>query len=330
MKIYRADRKKYKDSKREVRYLLAGCNFSPYRFNDYITPAEYANYLLLKKIEPALNEGGVFFGVEKDKIKAVASVVPLAWDTSYFGISMAEINVFFLKSAPADSLEKKTKLLKNVLRYLKSEKVKNVIVRLDIADISSLRSFMEEGFEFMVAEGVNIVTADKGFHPKVINYRDFSLKEAREEFIPRVLDIGKSILNFSKTRYHFDSALPQTKVHRYYFHNIRNSLLGEYGDEALVGILGGKIAGFCSLRRDEEFKKTAKKEKIDPILFAVSPAAPEGFSRFFMYQIREYILKKSDIIYARVYMHNKGMLSLLKYFDGYPFCQHLICLRKNL
>ena len=111
-----------------------------YRFNDYrryrsVDATACKKYFrgVIQEIL-ACDEAHSWLAYRGDSLVGIAAVTPLAWDSSYFGLPMANLTVIIIEDEPIGSFEIADKLLNKALPEVSNQQIQHLSVRVDIEE----------------------------------------------------------------------------------------------------------------------------------------------------------------------------------------------------
>lgn len=321
-----------KKSITQVKGLLLDDPFYPYRNYNRVDRKKYTEYFCNRIVETSQTETEsiALLAKVKEKITGVIAIRFAAWDSSYFGISMAKVVCLKARGSTKDTIEIKKALLGSLIQKCAEKRVQHLSIRIDLSDSTSLYVLEEMGFRVMTVEGVNILdTVKEDASRQKSSY--FTVRQMEEKDFPQLVSIGKEVASILKSHYHFDLRLPRDRVQNYYIENVVNCCKGNNADKMIVVEQEGRAVGFLAYNLSPDFTKIVNSRRASIVLFALSRSQRgRGLSQPFLYELCTYTLTQADFIVGKVYLYNTGMVRLLTKFNPYPFCQYLYCLHKWL
>ncbi len=305
-----------------------------YIFGKYISSDVYRKYVLHRIIELYRENDPrnmIFLAQRSKNILGIVALKFAYWDSNYFKIPMGKIAVFKMLDSEESSIKMKAglSLMRTLIRACKKRKIRHLAIRVDVEDEEILDILGKLNFKIVSMEGVNFFDDGMFKRKKVKSHFGIKIEKLKRNHIPQILTIAEDVAMQLKSRYHFDSKLPQDKVQRYYIENVINCCKGYNADGMIVGRIGKNVIGFLAYKFCPLFFKFTGVKKTYVVLFAIAPSERrKGVSFEFMYKASRYLLKKKGILLGRVYLHNVPMIKLLAKFKFPPFAQYLYCLHK--
>lgn len=174
---------------------------------------------------------------------------PLAWDSAFFGVSMARLD-FVLRGGDAVAPGVLDATIQALLDRLRASGVRHVAARADVADMALVFALEQAGFRLMDAL-VTYFTHPRREPPREV--RDFGRIrpfEPRDE--PEVLAITAEAYRGYRGRFQLDRHLPRERSDALYLEWARACCAGRMADCVVVADDGhGGLLGWASTRRVE-------------------------------------------------------------------------------
>ena len=192
--------------------------------------------------------------IETDRVTAAWK--PLPWDSQHFGLKMLELTYFIAEETASheDRRIVAERLHKDWRGY------EHATARINAFDIVSAQLVERSGFSLMdtnVKYGIDLRKAPvKEFDGSKLEHEGVTYEVVHCPCDrPELINIAKT--SWSKTkvaidRFHADRNLPEQLADSVYTEWLRNSLTGSRADYVIVPKVGGKAAGFLTLKEQAD------------------------------------------------------------------------------
>jgi hypothetical protein len=228
-----------------------------YRFNEYgsyrMLDKDKLNKFLFNQISVSLNNEGNWVLVAEYRKKIVGLLILnlLPWDTKHFGVKMAKIGYLMANGDYAQNICIKNKLLFNLFKLCKKEKIIHISYRIDISDISSIHAVEKNGFRLIDTLVTYAFNRHKHRIPDIKEL--FKIREFKKQDLLMLVKIAKKA--FSKDRFHLDHHFSHKKANDLYGEWIRNCCKREYTNRVFVAEVKESVVGFLTFRLDRELQR---------------------------------------------------------------------------
>ncbi|MCH7972650.1 MAG: GNAT family N-acetyltransferase [Bacteroidetes bacterium] len=161
-------------------------------------------------------------------------ILPLHWDTSFFGLNIAFISCKYLSDS----------VLYQCKEFIKRNKIQFVYYLCNCHDRNSVLLAEKFGFRF--------VDIKLSFEKKLTNKyeldlnQDYSFALAAINHFDRLKEISDSI--YKDSRYYFDGNFPIDKINAFYHNWLEKGILGTFDDECLTLFYQESPIGFCTVK----------------------------------------------------------------------------------
>lgn len=239
----------------------------PRRVQTAVAQAEAARLL------NAADHLSVVQGADADAVVVLAR--PLAWDTAFFGLSMARIDhVLRGEGVAATVLDE---ALRAALDRCRAAGVRHVAARIDVADLDLVMALEASGFRLM--DGIATYIS----HPKRPAPRHVKEVGRVRPFVPedtpQVMAITREAYQGYRGRFQLDPHLPRDRADALYLEWARACCEGRMADRLYVADDGqGGLWGWASVRRAEPVSSASGRVIFTGSLGACRPERPGAYA----------------------------------------------------
>lgn len=236
------------DDEMLVDALVAAYPFKPYR--DYRVWSRRRQHAMLRAdIDRSRQADGsmqVVAGGGDDVVVGLAR--PLPWDTAFFGVPMARIDVLLRASSePTPALRD---ALGALLETCRAAGIQHVAARVDVADMAGVAALESAGFRLMDALVTYYTHPHREPPPEVREVGRVRPFETAD--LDQVLAITADAYRGFRGRFQLDARLPADRVDAFYLEWARQCCAGVMADRIVVADDGqGRVHGWASTRRVE-------------------------------------------------------------------------------
>lgn len=197
-----------------------------------------------ERVARALATGGIGRGVVEDgRLVALAVLEPQAWESGFFGVRFGAIPVWW---APGDDGEAAARGGRLLAALLAGEPYDAVAAAVEASDLAAARALADSGFRLLdtkVTYALVLGAAASPTAPPEIDVRAAGPGECEA-----LVELAREVFAGYRSRFTADPALPAPARAEFYATWMRNSFAG-FADAVLVGRVGGRPAGFCTVKR---------------------------------------------------------------------------------
>lgn len=234
--------------------LLAAYAFNPYRhYRTYSRTDQRA--ILAAEVDVAVAAPGGFsrvIGGAEPRVAVIAR--PLAWDTGFFGVSMARID--YVLASPTAAHGDRVAAIDAVCAAARAAGVQHLTARVDVADLDTMGALEQCGFRTMDALVTYIMRPVKDPPNDVRTVG--TIRKSREDDAEAILEITREAYRGYRGRFHLDPHLPAARADEFYVEWARQCLSGTMADALLVWEDStGRVNGFMGFRRREPVSSLA-------------------------------------------------------------------------
>jgi hypothetical protein len=159
----------------------------------------------------------------------------------------------------------------------------------------------------------------------------YEFREYKKEDFPQVMKIAREISGDLNSKFSLTPYLPQKEKSGYYLESIKNSCLGHNADNVFVLVKNDVVAGFICYRYDRLFEGIMKNKASFLVMAGISKSERrKGLGRYLFSCAHKQILKDSELILWKAYLHNVPMLKFIfsrrfipPFEFSYTFCKKL-------
>ncbi|MDH4066809.1 MAG: hypothetical protein OEW19_20605, partial [Acidobacteriota bacterium] len=178
----------------------------------------------------------------------VAALRPLAWDSAFFGITMARLDI--LLRGPAAGAESLRDAVRAVIDGCRNAGILHVTARVDAADLQAVSVLEDAGFRLMDAL-VSYFTHPHKEPPRAVRVVG-RIRALEPQDVDEVLAVTREAYRGFRGRFQVDPHLPADRADEFYLEWARQCLSGRMADRVVVADDGqGGIYGWASTRRVE-------------------------------------------------------------------------------
>lgn len=228
--------------------LLEAHAFKPYRqYRTYSRKEQLA--ILEAEVDSTLAIAGEFSRVVgADSPRAAAVARPLAWDTAFFGVSMARID--YVLVTPEATRQDRIAVVQATCSAARAAGIRHLTARVDVADLDTLGVLEDHGFRTMDALVTYIMRPVKD-PPRDVRTVGV-IRESRADDHPAILEITREAYEGYRGRFHLDPHLSSTRANELYVEWARQCVSGAMSDIIMVAEDShGRLQGYLAYRRRE-------------------------------------------------------------------------------
>lgn len=191
-----------------------------------------------------------------DQQAVIVLARPLAWDTAFFGVSMAKID-HVLRGAAAGTAQV-SEAVAAALNRCREAGVRHVAARVDVADLDVAGALEANGFRLM--DGIATYISHPR-RPAPRHVKDVGLvRPFVRDDTPQVLEITREAYRGYRGRFQLDPHLPRERADALYVEWARQCCEGRMADRVYVADDGrGGLRGWASVRRVEPLSSMSGK-----------------------------------------------------------------------
>lgn len=291
--------------KEKIRSLLAEYKYKPYSWIKNVKEKNLLNFLQFD-----ISTNRTIILKDKNKIKGLLCFKRMDWDCDYFGYEVYALKHLIATGNYQKQIKIKDKLLKNFFKICKSEKIKFIQTRVHCADLSTVHSLENNGF--------NLITTELFFawekslfekHKIVFEKEPCVVRNYKKEDLPELLNLAKY---FTTNRLYLDENISLKSSIGVYKEWIKNACMGIFSgtDEVLVGEKDGKICAFTTTKLGDKVIEKFLGVKLGiPGLVAVSPEfRGRGINPYIMSKAIESLFQKISLVVAPSHITNLVMI----------------------
>jgi len=187
--------------------------------------------------------------VSGDRDEAVIGLCrPLPWDSAFFGVPMARVDVLLRGPGAADDTV--AAVLDGLLAGCRTSGVRHVTARVDVADMQAVAVLEARGFRLMDALVTYFTHPHREAPTPIREVGRIRPFEARDEAV--LLDITVEAYRGFRGRFHLDPHLPRERSDAFYLEWARQCCAGQMADRIVVAEDADRgLIGWASTRRVE-------------------------------------------------------------------------------
>jgi hypothetical protein len=228
--------------------------FKPYRNHRFLSRQRQAAVMQaeIDRVRQTVGSFAILAG--DDEAAAIVTGRPLAWDSAFFGVSMARIDhvirgIYGDRSALVDAVAE-------ALERFRRAGVQHVSLKVDVADHDTIAVAEDAGFRLMDAI-VTYISHPRRRPPRAVKQvgaiRPFDRSDTEQ-----VLDVTREAYGGYKGRFQLDPHLPVQKSNEFYVEWARNCCSGVMADRIFVAEdAAGQLIGWASVKRAEPVSSVA-------------------------------------------------------------------------
>lgn len=183
-------------------------------------------------------------------LEGLATIFPLSWDSSYFGLPMAGLHILINGDDPEKVFSTADYLLTQALSWTRSAGFKHLSLRIDVEEHSVIRALEQHGFRLMdtlITHAYDHRRAKIGGQASQYHVRSYS----RDDY-DTILEIADLCYRNYQSRFSLDPCLPRDLAQGFYREWSKNCCAGLLAEEILVAEKEEKIVGFLAYRRNPD------------------------------------------------------------------------------
>ena len=228
--------------------LLSAHPFKPFRhYRTYSRTEQLA--ILQAEVAAALAVPGEFSCVvDTDRPHAAVVARPLAWDTAFFGVSMARID--YLLATPEATRDDRLAVVRAVCNAARAAGIHHLTARVDVADLDTLGVLEAQGFRVMDALVTYVLRPVKD-PPRDVRTVGL-IRQARPDDHAAIIDITREAYQGYRSRFSLDPHLSPARADEFYIEWARQCVSGVMADIIFVSEDSeGRLHGYLAYRRRE-------------------------------------------------------------------------------
>jgi len=224
--------------------LLSTRRYHDYRLYPRFSPEDRAR-VLRRELETAGTRGVVMVALDGGRRVGVASLEPLAWDSTFFGLPMGRIGTLVVDPA-ANARRVLAVLLDEAMQAAREGGLEHVAARADAEDLEAVQALEARGFRLMDCLITYMFDCRQG---RVAAIKRFNpIRHYRPEDRAGVLAVVGQMFADYAGRFMRDPGLEGAATRRFYLEWVENACAGTMADSVLVSVRGGKVVGFLTWR----------------------------------------------------------------------------------
>ncbi len=204
---------------------------------------------LQHRIDGCVQDGSVWVAEAGGRIVAVAAVRPLPWDSSVFGVPMAQVPVFVHGGGP-DARDTVAALADRLVAECRSSGLRHLNVRVDADDLVLLQELEARGF-YLVDTVVTYTFIPKRQELPHVKHL-FATRTYRPEDRDQIVEVAGIAYQGYIGRYHADRHLPRHLSDRLYALWAEQLVDGGLAEQIIVAERKGRIVGFVGYRMKKD------------------------------------------------------------------------------
>ena len=232
-----------------VMELFAAYPYGDLRRYRLVNREKQAAYLL-HKLPGCARDGRVLVAEEGGRIRAIAALRPLPWDSGIFGIAMGHIPLFVHPGAGRGDRSSIGALIEAILAACRADGIVHLNVRADADDLALVHCLEGAGFYLVdtIVTYIFIPRRQELGHGKYL----FKTRLYAPEDHDAVLAVADEAYKGFIGRYHADPRLPREAADRLYRAWAERLLDGGVAETIIVAERKGKVVGFLGYRLKQD------------------------------------------------------------------------------
>jgi hypothetical protein len=173
-----------------------------------------------------------------------AAISSLEWDSDFFGLRMAQLDVIVSAEQLAQVFLVADKLLSTAIEAACYKKIRHLSLRVDFENIELIHALEKHGFRLMDSLVVYAFQKGKNHLPKIRPRYDLRLY--RSEDFDAVDDIATTCFKDYPGRFTVDPHISKQRARTFYRQWAKNCCKGTMAEEVLVAERKGHVIGFLA------------------------------------------------------------------------------------
>lgn len=165
-------------------------------------------------------------------------ILPLEWDTNFFGFDIAFISCKFLSES----------VLAQCQKFINEKKPKLIYYLCNCHDQKSVQLAEKFGFHFVDIRLSFEKKLDSKFYTESDN--NFSFGQADLSHLETLKKISYSL--YKDSRYYYDGNFPLEKIHEFYQNWLEKGVKGEFDNLCLCIFNNSEPVGFCTIKYENQ------------------------------------------------------------------------------
>jgi GNAT superfamily N-acetyltransferase len=223
---------------------------SAHPYNDY---RHYRNVsketqlrILSSEIGRAAEQGQLLTLRMEDQVVGLATLSPLPWDSSIFGLPMAKIGHLIAASAQGARAQILDRLLDELIALARTQGIRHLSTRVDCADIEAIQCLEHRGFRLMECLITYVFRPTRDVPPPIKTL--YAVRPYTPADREALLAISEQMYAHHQSRFSVDPSLSPTGVGKFYIEWTKNACSGEMADHILVAERKGYPIGFLAYK----------------------------------------------------------------------------------
>ena len=229
--------------------LVASYPFNDLRRYRLFNKARQQAYLHYR-VDACVQDGSVWVAESAGRILAVAALRPLPWDSSVFGVAMAQIPVFVHHAGGADSRGAVGALSDRLIGECRATGLRHLNIRIDADDLVLIQELEARGFYLVdtVVTYTFIPRRQELGHVKHL----FATRTYRPDDRDQIIEVAGVAYQNYMGRYHADRHLPRQLSDELYANWAQQLVDGGLAEQIIVAERKGRIVGFVGYRMKKD------------------------------------------------------------------------------
>lgn len=272
-----------------------------------VSPSHYARYFMnTTRHFLDSNRKNYLFIAEEKRLVGIALLRFMEWDSNFFKVPIGCIE-YILGKAQEELLVRCFSLAQKIGIKILYVSVRSTEHRL-IDAINALK------FNFICAEMKGLIR--KKDLPYLQVDRDtaerYELRKYKEKDYARIINIAEEITEDLNSKFSLNPDLPLKAKNNYYLEDIKNCCIGDNADNIFVAAKNNVAIGFVCYRYDKIFEKTTGNKMSFVVMGGISRRERrKNVARYLFTYSHRQILKESDAILWKAYLHNLAIIEFM-------------------
>jgi hypothetical protein len=300
-----------------------------------ISSSGYLNYFV-NRIRISLSSKKSYLLILRQKeTRGMALLRFMEWDSRFFKTPIGCIEYILVDKREEERQinEMQKELLNDAIDLAKELDFKILYVSFDSRRYSLVNATNSLKLGFICAELETAYTKRELSYLYVEEklHDEYKFRRYAKKDYSQIINIAEEISEDVKSKFSLTAYLPQKEKDNYYLESIRNCCLGINADDIFVVVKNNAVAGFICYRHNKALKQSLGKVMSFTVMAGISrDERRKNIGTYLVACGHKQILKSSDMVLGRAYLHNLPMVRLISKMGLgentkfiYTFCKKL-------
>lgn len=298
---------------KDITNILTDWQYHPYRKYPFLNQKDLISIAIeeFKKILSKDTNSVLALSIDS-KIKGIACLTYLPWDTKIFCVNMSKISHLIVPVN--NNLDERRyvlkKLLESVIEIAFKKQIKFISCRVDTEDKEIVFALENKGFRLMDTILTYIFNTKKHFLPKLKSL--FFVRPFKKEDLKEIKELARN--SFTKDRFHLDKNIPKQKADTFHIEWVVNYCYGRNKETVLVATKGKEIVGFLGYKQDKLIEEVCGVKIGGKGISAVKPGNSGCYVSLINFLLKKFSMPTLDISEFSTQIDNYPVIKIWQRF----------------